>query len=99
MCAVIVETFRPVEIKHAVELESFHEMRNSLEEIAAGQHVDERHERDYPEDGPRELNAAAQVVTRRQVDPHQDYSQRVKETEQQLYQLLHGTSRSELDQQ
>src|SRR5581483_8641889 len=67
------------------------------EEVAPGQDVQEGHERDQPEDGPRELADGGQVCAGQQVDPHEHYRQRVDNAEQEFYQLLHGTSRTGLD--
>jgi hypothetical protein len=78
----------------------WHDMdAKTLEQVATGQYVDEGDERDNPEQGPRDLDAGAQVGTRCEVDPHQDYCHRVKETEQDFHQLLHGTSKAELNQE
>jgi hypothetical protein len=61
-----------------------------LPEVAAGEHVDEGHQRDKPENGPGQLRAAANVVAGGQVDPHQDHGDRMEEAEQELDNLLHG---------
>jgi hypothetical protein len=53
-------------------------------EVAAGEHVDERHERDEAEDRPGDLDAAGHVGARGQVDPHQDDGERVQKTHEQL---------------
>src|SRR6266702_4655892 len=63
--------------------------RPVLPEIAAGQYVDKRHQRDEVQDAPGPLPAAAHVSAGRQVDPHEDDRDRVQEADQQLEDLLH----------
>jgi L-glyceraldehyde 3-phosphate reductase len=55
-----------------------------LPEVAAGQHVDERHQRDDAEDGPRHLRAGRQVGAGRKVDPDEHDRERVDEADQNL---------------
>src|SRR5271169_5626735 len=59
-------------------------------QIAAGEHVKERHKRDEAEDSPRQLPAACHVGAGGQVDPHEDNSERVEEADQQFEELLHA---------
>src|SRR5215472_9320779 len=62
------------------------------EQVASGQHVQEWHERYQTEDAPRELVYRAQIATRGEVDPHQDYRVRVEETQQKFHQFLQDIS-------
>jgi hypothetical protein len=55
-----------------------------LPEVAAGENVEERHERDEAEDRPGKLGAGAHVPADRKVDPHQDDRDGVQETHEQL---------------
>lgn len=58
-------------------------------EIAAGEHVDKRHERDETEDTPGQFRAATEVVPGCQVDPHEDDGDRVNETDKELEEFFH----------
>src|SRR5215467_8028587 len=61
-----------------------------LPEIAAGEDVDEGHQRDQAEESPGRLPAVGQVrPVGEQVDPHQDDRDRVQEADQELKDLLH----------
>src|SRR5215472_244940 len=60
-----------------------------LPQIAAGEHVNERHQRDEAEDGPRDLRARADVGPGRQVDPHENDGERMEQADDQLEKLLH----------
>jgi len=51
---------------------------SQLPEVAAGEHVQERHQRDQGEDRPGQLRASRGVPAREQVDPDQDYRKRVE---------------------
>jgi membrane-associated protein len=53
-------------------------------EVAAGEHVQERHERDEPEDSPGQFGAGGHVGAGRQVDPHQHDRDRMQETHEEL---------------
>jgi two-component system, OmpR family, sensor histidine kinase BaeS len=53
-------------------------------QVAAGEHVDERHERNDAEDGPGHLDAGAHFGICGQVDPHQHNGDRVQKTDEQL---------------
>jgi aryl-alcohol dehydrogenase-like predicted oxidoreductase len=55
-----------------------------LPEVAAGEHVDERHQRDDAEDGPGYLRAGPQVGAGRQVDPDEHDRERVDEADENL---------------
>jgi aryl-alcohol dehydrogenase-like predicted oxidoreductase len=58
--------------------------RVGLPEIAAGEHVDERHQRDDAEDGPGHLRAGGQIGPSREVDPDEHDRQRVDEADKNL---------------
>ncbi len=58
--------------------------RVGLPEVAAGEHVDERHQRDDAEDGPGHLRAGGQVGPGREVDPDQHDRERVDEADENL---------------
>src|SRR5215472_587900 len=60
-----------------------------LPQIAAGEHVNERHQRDQAEGGPRDLRARADVGPGRQVDPHENDGERMEQADDQLEKLLH----------
>src|SRR5436190_17522428 len=62
----------------------------SSPEIAAGQHVDERHDREDEKDAPGELLTAAQVVAAGEVDPAEHDGYRVNEADEDFEKLLHG---------
>ena len=55
-----------------------------LPEVAAGEHVDERHQRDDAEDGPGHLRAGGQVGPGREVNPDQHDRERVDEADENL---------------
>jgi hypothetical protein len=61
-----------------------------LPEVAAGQHVHKRHQRNQAEQPPGQLLPAGQVTARREVDPYQDHRQRVEKADQELQKLLHN---------
>src|SRR5262249_60540808 len=61
-----------------------------LPEIAAGQDIDERHDREDHEDGPDDLLTAAQVAPAGDVDPGEHYCERVDEADEDLEKFLHA---------
>lgn len=66
-------------------------------EVTAGEDVDERHQRDEAQDGPRQLPAARHVGAGCQVKPHQDNREGVEEADQELEKLLHCPESTEAD--
>lgn len=58
-------------------------------QVPAGQHVQERHQRDEAEGAPHQFLEAGEVAPRRQVDPHQDHRDGMEKAEQELQQGLH----------
>src|ERR1700722_2609384 len=63
--------------------------RDFLPEVSAGQHVDERHERDQAKERPGHLGPARYVAAREKVYPDQHDRERVEKTDQELQDLLH----------
>src|ERR1039458_4595468 len=60
-------------------------------QVAAGEHVDERHKWDQTEDGPRHLGAAPDIGARSQVNPNEDDGERMQQTDEEFEKLLHCT--------
>jgi len=58
-------------------------------QVATRQHVEERHERDKAEQGPRQLRTAPDLTAGRQVNPYEDHGDGMEETDQELEDLLH----------
>src|SRR5450755_5048723 len=62
-----------------------------LPQITPSEYVQERHQRDKTEDPPSQFSARSQVrPVGGQVDPHEDDSQGMQKTNQDLKQLLHS---------
>jgi hypothetical protein len=58
--------------------------------VTSSEDVQEGHQRDKTEDAPRQFPASSQVrPVSGQVDPYEDYSERMQKTDQELKQLLH----------
>src|ERR1700686_4242862 len=58
-------------------------------EVAAGEHVEERHERDQAEHGPCQLRAAPDFTAGGQENTHKDHGEGMDETDKELKNLLH----------
>src|ERR1017187_3333698 len=58
-------------------------------QVAAGEDVDERHERDKAEDGPGQFRASCQFAAGCQVDPHENDGEGMDETDDEFQKLLH----------
>ena len=58
-------------------------------QVATRQHVEERHERDKAEQGPRQLRTAPDLTAGRQVNPYEYHGDGMEETDQELEDLLH----------
>jgi hypothetical protein len=63
---------------------------SSSPEVAAGQDIEERHDRDDHEDGPDELLGAAQVTAPGEVDPGEHDGEWVQEADEKFEKLLHA---------
>src|SRR5271166_4689097 len=63
-----------------------------LPQVAAGEHVDERHERDDAEDSPGNFRAESDIAAGCQVDPDQDDGDGMDEAHEDLEQLLHDAN-------
>ena len=64
--------------------------RASSPEVAAGQDVDERHDRHDHEDAPDELRQPVEVVPAEEVDPREHDGERMDEADEEFEKLLHG---------
>ena len=61
-----------------------------LPQITPSDYVQERHQRDETQDRPHQFSASPQIrPVGGQVDPHEDYSHGMQETNQDLKELLH----------
>src|SRR5215831_3600211 len=58
-------------------------------QVATRKHVEERHDRDKTEQSPGQLRTASDIATGGQVDPYEDHGDGMKETDQELEDLLH----------
>ncbi len=66
-----------------------HRCARASPQVATGEHVEERHERDKAEQGPRQLRTAPDITAGRQVNPYEDHGDGMEETDQELEDLLH----------
>ena len=66
------------------DLDDLRRVGAELPEVAAGEHIDERHQRDDAEDCPGHLRAGRQVGARREIDPDEHDRERVDEADENL---------------
>jgi len=63
-----------------------------LDEVVAGEDVDEWDERNDGDDRPRELRDQAEIATEHEVDPDQHDGDRMQDAQQKFQDFLHGNS-------
>jgi hypothetical protein len=67
-----------------------------LDEVVAGEDVDERDEWNYRGDRPGELRDQAKVAAKEEIDQDQDDRDRMQDAQQKFQEFLHGDSYSQL---